>query len=75
MVSFAKWLKEMEQKLSLLGLLPLESDEFAMKIVYLYEHPKEKKEMGRCSRELFEQRFCMDNQIGKLLEIYKRNRR
>lgn len=56
-------------------LLPLESDEFAMKIVYLYEHPKEKKEMGRCSRELFERRFCMDTQIGKLLEIYKRNRR
>lgn len=54
-------------------LLPLKIEMFASKIVYLYSHPEERKEMGRRSRELFEQHFCIDTQNEKLLEIYKRN--
>ena len=51
-------------------LLPLETDAFTSNILYLYTHSEERIKMGRSSRELFEQYFCIDTQIEKLLGIY-----
>lgn len=51
-------------------LLPLETDVFVSKLYYLYTHPVERKKMGESSRNLFEEHFCMDTQIEKLMEIY-----
>ena len=51
-------------------LLPSDASVFASRIIYLYRHPEVRKEMGVRSRELFEQHFCIDTQIKKLLKIY-----
>ena len=49
---------------------PMNTDEYAEKIVWLFNHPDEAKQMGLNGRRAVEQEFNWDTQAVKLLELY-----
>ncbi len=49
---------------------PLNPEEIANAIKYIFENPEEAKKMGQNGRKAVEQKYNWENEEKKLLEVY-----